>query len=558
MAHPAALLRMIRHIPPEQLALRAAFQARRKLRRSLADAGFDTPLSWGTRAEPLPPDRWPRLDVPDVHPRIDGALDLHGCRVALVPPVAWTPEDGFGGTDLQLVHLHEHRWIAALDDATLIAVLSDWIDRVRPYGPRYWIATWNGYTLAGRALTWMRELAVRDLPPSFVVRALASLLEQLAFLYRNLELDLRGNHLLRNLAALAWGAACFDGPDAQAWRARVLALLPRELDHQILSDGHHFERSPSYHLHVLADLLVIHGALPDSDVRERLAGVIDRMVAVGLALTHPDGLPSLFSDGGLHLAPTAGALAQAWSDRTKRPRADVPATLLLDAVGLAVHRGPEQTLIVDCGPLAADDLPAHGHADALSFEWSVGGRRVFVDAGTPLYEAGPARAACRGTAVHNTLTLDDADQAELFGSFRMGRRPSVTRTAWAARDDGFALAARHDGYRHLRGRPEHHRRFDLRGPRLVVHDRVTGGSGQRAVARLLLHPDVAVAPAEGGLDLGVGPVLISLRSRAPIRVEPSVWWPDFGVELPTRRIVLDLGEAPCDGRFELTILGAGA
>ena len=45
----------------------------------------------------------------------------------------------------------------------------------------------------------------------------------------------------------------------------------------------------------------------------------------------------------------------------------------------------DSLLIGDCAQLGPDYLPGHGHADTLSFEFSVGGRRVFVNTGTSRY-----------------------------------------------------------------------------------------------------------------------------------------------------------------------------
>lgn len=37
-----------------------------------------------------------------------------------------------------------------------------------------------------------------------------------------------------------------------------------------------------------------------------------------------------------------------------------------------------------------------------------------------------------------------------------------------------------------------------------------------------------------------GGAVIDMTSTEPIEIEPAVWWPDMGVELPTRRLVLRL------------------
>ena len=71
------------------------------------------------------------------------------------------------------------------------------------------------------------------------------------FLRRHLEFDVGGNHLIKNLKALA-GLAVLFGDERTL--DRTLNLLSRQLAVQVLPDGGHFERAPAYHCQVLADL----------------------------------------------------------------------------------------------------------------------------------------------------------------------------------------------------------------------------------------------------------------------------------------------------------------
>ncbi|MGH9158333.1 MAG: heparinase II/III family protein [Acidimicrobiales bacterium] len=63
-------------------------------------------------------------------------------------------------------------------------------------------------------------------------------------------------------------------------------------------------------------------------------------------------------------------------------------------------------LVADAGPPCPSELPAHSHADCLSFEFAVDGRRLIVDTGTSTYRAGPRRDQERSTAAHNTVEID--------------------------------------------------------------------------------------------------------------------------------------------------------
>ena len=84
-------------------------------------------------------------------------------------------------------------------------------------------------------------------------RLLGSLARQLRFLERNLELDLGGNHLIKNIKALLWAGRFFENGEAARWQAKGETLLRRELEEQILADGMHYERSPAYHGQVFVD-----------------------------------------------------------------------------------------------------------------------------------------------------------------------------------------------------------------------------------------------------------------------------------------------------------------
>ena len=69
-------------------------------------------------------------------------------------------------------------------------------------------------------------------------------------------------------------------------------------------------------------------------------------------------------------------------------------------------------MVADAGALGYRAAATHGHADALSFTFSVGGREFLVDPGTYAYYTQQAwRRYFRGTAAHNALRIDGLDQS---------------------------------------------------------------------------------------------------------------------------------------------------
>lgn len=62
--------------------------------------------------------------------------------------------------------------------------------------------------------------------------------------------------------------------------------------------------------------------------------------------------------------------------------------------------------VLDHGPLGMGNLAAHAHANTLAVYLHVGGRPLFVDAGTYLYHSeGGWRDQVRRTAEHNTVAV---------------------------------------------------------------------------------------------------------------------------------------------------------
>lgn len=457
---------------------------------------------------------------------------------------AWPPDWRLAGSDardqLWQMNLHYMEYLEGLADEHFSAFVLDWIGRNPPYRPGYWRDAWNSYTVSIRAVVWLQQLARRRdrLEPRLVAAMAASLLEQLDFLAAHLETDIGGNHLIKNIKALVLGAASFDHPAARHWRRQAEALLERELHEQVLADGVHFERSPSYHCQVFADLVECFAAMPASSLRDRLGAVLEGMATAAAALAHPDGGVALFNDAGLSMAYPPAACLAAYRRATGGSAAAQHQICFLEAGYFGVRAG-QSCVLVDCGPVAPDHLMAHGHADMLSFEWSLGGQRVIVDPGVCEYVAGPRRAYSRSAASHNTVTLDDAEPCDFFGAFRCGRRAHVRLLACKLEPlGGLVLEGSHDGYDQLPGRPRHRRRFeiDASAETIRILDRIEGGDSE-AVASFLVHPSIRVAVDGNRAVLSGKGIRAEIIAEAPLALDPDApWSPDMGLWLKASRL----------------------
>lgn len=424
-------------------------------------------------------------------------------------------------------------------------LLARWIDENPPGRGN----GWEPYPLSLRIVNWIKW-ALGGQRLDDVARA--SLAVQARFLRRRLEVHLLGNHLWANAKALAFAGSFFDGAEADGWRERGLAILRRELDEQVLADGGHFELSPMYHALIVEDLLdlvqlarVYPGRFGEEDVA-RWREASTRMLDWLRAMSHPDGEIAFFNDAAMGVAPNAGALVDYAKSLGVPVNAEpLPVLVALRDSGYVRLTAGAAVLIVDVARIGPDHLPGHAHADTLSFELSLGGRRVLVNGGTSTYEADAQRHRERGSAMHNTLTVDGADSSEVWASFRVARRARPFDVRWGRDDDATLwVEAAHDGYRRLAGRVVHRRRWELRAGGLVVVDTIEGRPRQ-AVAWFRFAPGIAVERArddatEGEVSGAQAPLRWRCEGATRVSIERGSWHPRFAAREAVDVLVVPL------------------
>ncbi|HZS24403.1 MAG TPA: heparinase II/III family protein [Gaiellaceae bacterium] len=343
------------------------------------------------------------------------------------------------------------------DAAEAQRLVSTWIEA---HPPRDGDA-WHPYPLSTRVANWVAALT---LEPSLASGDLSrSLWRHLLRLRANVEDDVLGNHVIRNATALVLGGTAFGAADLT--RAGI-EILRREVPEQVLPDGGHYERSPSYHLVVLRDLLQVQAVSPHA----WLGDAIERMRVFAAALLRPDGAPALFNDG------TADAPV------LELPDAPQGMQVFPDS-GFVVVREQDMWLAFRCGASSPPFLPAHAHADALSFQLWWGGRPVVVDPGTYTYEPGADRDWFRSTRAHSTVTVDGRDQFRLWGAFRSGPLPKVALRYARERAVEASVV--------LPGRVRHVRRLEWNADagEVLVYDSLEGKGRHRVASRLVLAPE---------------------------------------------------------------------
>ncbi|MEY8200626.1 MAG: heparinase II/III family protein [Colwellia sp.] len=235
-------------------------------------------------------------------------------------------------------------------------------------------------------------------------RICASLLTKLC------ETHLHYNHLsFCQVSVFVWNVLVSKGQSVAE-----LDCIIRTFEEQLLVDGGQAERSPTYHIHVLAlaRLVSVAGVL-DTELQHRINCVVERMTSALSVMTHSDGDIALFNDAALNDAPASSVFVDS--------SAEAHQTMVLQETGYGQLNSGSVRVILDGGDPGPADNPGHGHSDYLSIEISIAGLRFIVDPGCGSYIAGALRHKCRSGYVHNGPAFENRDLMELSGAFRVGR-----------------------------------------------------------------------------------------------------------------------------------------
>lgn len=478
----------------------------------------------------------------------------------------WRYHLQYGGYLLDIAATRTDAW------PSVAGVIREWIE-CNPIGRAH--DAWHPFVVSERVVNWMYCVLLCG-PDNSVLDGpiLDSLAMQCAFVDGNLETDVGGNHLLKNLKALAIAGCFWRGSQAERWYVRYTDAFTRELTDQLLADGAHFERSPMYHVLVLQDALELAATIRGVGriVPPALVVCIRAMVAYLPTITHPDGGIALFSDSVLDEAPTPSsivAFARRVLDDDREAaglttrQAAVSAALVGDPPrggqseraatedsGIVHLSGRAGCAMVDVGRACPDDLPAHAHADLFGFELSFGEHRFIVDSGVGEYRAGHWREYYRSTRAHNTVQVDGIDQIECWDSFRVGRRARIVHREVIDTPLLRGVRACHTGYERLTEPVRAWRSFlELAGCSWIVLDSLEGSGTHAWESYLHAAPDVEVSlegDCRARFRRGARSLAVAWYGAARASIvrgveQPAQGWyaPEFGRHLPASVLVLE-------------------
>jgi uncharacterized heparinase superfamily protein len=175
-------------------------------------------------------------------------------------------------------------------------------------------------------------------------------------------------------------------------------------------------------------------------------------------------------------------------------------------------------LVGNGGPLGLKPLAAHGHADALSFWLSIDGNPIFVDPGTFLYHSGGKwRDYFRSTAAHNTVRVDQTDQATILSDFIYDDFYEVFDTQLSENAGKYTWSTKHTGYCRLAD-PVTHARTIVVAPNdasIRIDDTISCMEDHLIERFFHLHPNCQVSRNADGFRIVVNDIFVDLRIEDP-------------------------------------------
>jgi len=442
--------------------------------------------------------------------------------------------------DLKIVweiNRHQHLVLLAQDalmtesDAPLEEIwaeLESWIDA----NPFHRGVNWSSaLEVAFRALSWIWifHLAGSRMPSGLRPRFFEALFRHGRHLEANLSYYYSPNtHLLGEAVALhALGALFPQFPEAARWAELGARIVEEQMRVQVRPDGGYFEQSTYYLVYAL-DMFLFHAVLspPTEEYRAGLIRMADYLNAVmgpsrrlpaigdddGGRLFHPFGSRDQFGratlaacskflrhEGWAYETDDLYPLAAWWLGETDGVGSGVVESRLFPETGIAVMTNGSCHAVIDAGPFGPG-AGGHSHSDNLSLVVRSGDDDILIDPGTFSY-AGEERDSFRGSAAHNTIRIDRADQAIAAGPFSWKDHPRVRVESWVTTADYDELTAqvRMGDFVHRR-----RVRFAKSG-RLLIVDEVEGPPGvheieqwwhlgsEAARSRLLLEDPVELS-----------------------------------------------------------------
>lgn len=334
------------------------------------------------------------------------------------------------------------------------------------------------YPISLRGINWVKFLSKNKVNEEFIDNTLYN---HYYILLKNIEYHLLGNHLLENAFSLLFGSFYFQDEKLYSKSKKILIT---ELNEQILEDGSHFELSPMYHQIMLFRLLdciqlIKLNSWKNDDLLNLLEESSSKMLSWLYKITFNNGDIPMINDSAFQIAPSTKTLLNYGKFLGIKKQ-----KIKLSDSGYRMFKNKKYELFMDMGEVGASYQPGHVHSDTFNFVLYTNNQPFIVDTGTSTYEKNDRRQLERSTSSHNTITIDDFDQTQVWGGFRVGKRAGIISLI----ESGNKFSSSHDGYKNIG--IIHNRKFITNKDSVNIFDKLNKHEAYEKIAHFHFHPMV--------------------------------------------------------------------
>ena len=342
---------------------------------------------------------------------------------------------------LKKYHLHYFDFLENCNKESGQKIINKWIDENPPSTKN---DGWEPYPLSLRIVNWIFFLSRFGINPDRKTKN--SLYLQGKWLYHQRELHLQANHFLKNIVALLFWGYCFSDKKMIAWARRN---LKQQLDEQFTDSGYHYEFVPTYHVLSINDILDCYNLIKNNIIvfDNKLKQEVQKVLYRGLA-----SLDQLSING--QWIPVADVNYQDCPGKEQTLNYAEKIAIEEDKFDKIQHkyfpaiRTNKVKIMIVNTPFSPAYNPGHSHQDKLSVMLWYANKPVLIDPGNYTYEDNQMRYYTRSVNAHNTIKIDNLEQAETWSSFRLGYRGKVLNNKLS--DNKINISYLHKKYKHTR------------------------------------------------------------------------------------------------------------
>jgi hypothetical protein len=334
------------------------------------------------------------------------------------------------------------------------------------------------YPISLRGINWVKFLSKNKVNEEFIDN---NLYNHYYILLKNIEYHLLGNHLLENAFSLLFGSFYFQ--DEKLYN-KSKKILITELNEQILEDGSHFELSPMYHQIMLFRVLdciqlIKLNSWKNDDLLNLLEECSSKMLSWLYKITFNNGDIPMINDCAFQIAPSTKALLN-YGKLLEINKKNIK----LSDSGYRMFKNEKYELFMDMGEVGASYQPGHVHSDTFNFVLYANNQPFIVDTGTSTYEKNDRRQVERSTSSHNTITIGDYEQTQVWGGFRVAKRAKIV----SLKESSFLFSSSHNGYKNIG--VIHNRKFIANKDSINIFDDLNKQEVYEQIAHFHFHPSI--------------------------------------------------------------------